>query len=92
MLAKCLWKIHQHTKATDDPKCGPDAILKAVMRAVELLPARKDPSRQDPVLEPIYKVVVLAHKMVTFGKFDVCTDFFCFRIGLTSDRLLVVQK
>lgn len=74
MLAKCLWKIRKHLGMPTDPKYSADAILMALSKSVQLLPVRKDPSRQDPVLEPIYKTISLAHKMVLRGDFDVSID------------------
>ena len=72
MLGKCVWKVHLHGDNPLDPRYTVDAVLATIRRAIKFLPARKDPSRQEPILEPIYKMVVFAHKMVHRGEIDVC--------------------
>ena len=73
MLGKCFWKLHkisseQHN--SDLPQfCR--LALDAFTRAVETTPERKDTNRQDPILEPIYKLVSIVHKLVGFSEMDV---------------------
>ncbi len=65
MLVKCLWKMF----SCDDSICRNGKrphyreVLDACMQAIETLPERKD-SRQEPVLEPHYKLVSIVHKLV----------------------------
>lgn len=62
MLAKCHWKLHQRS---DGRQSSRKALQKSLSRAVRLCPRRKDQARQDPVLEPIYKIVSITHKLVS---------------------------
>lgn len=70
MLAKCEWKIHQKLVG-DGTSERVATIQRALLAAIKTLPPRKDSNRQDPVLEPIYKVVSMAYKMVLRDDIDV---------------------
>ncbi|KAF2837923.1 hypothetical protein M501DRAFT_957458 [Patellaria atrata CBS 101060] len=67
MLSKCLWKMRQCDdeiqRWPDKAQPSTDEVLKPILRAVEILPERRD-SRKEPTLEPHYKIVSLVHKMV----------------------------
>lgn len=65
MLSKCLWKLHQRS---DGRKSSIKVVQNSLSRAVELTPRRRDPNRQDPVLDPIYKTVIITHKLVSVRK------------------------
>jgi hypothetical protein len=71
MLGKCLWKMF--CKAADewDPavqatKPSVDEVLRAFINAIKTVPRPRD-SRQEPILEPHYKLVSIVHKMVMLG-------------------------
>ncbi|KAF2191030.1 transcriptional corepressor of histone-like protein genes [Zopfia rhizophila CBS 207.26] len=73
MLGKCLWKMYcfnadaAHTAATQGealpPNKGPswEEAVDAFVSAIEMLPGKKE--RREPVLEPHYKLVSIAHKL-----------------------------
>lgn len=73
MIGKCFWKLHQVTSEQTDSDLPQFCrlALDAFTRAVETAPERKDVNRQDPVLEPIYKLVSMVHKLVGFSEMDV---------------------
>lgn len=66
MLAKCYWKLHQRS---DGRVSSIKAVQRCLTQAVELLPnpKRKDSTR-DPIMEPIYKVIAVTHKLVAVRK------------------------
>lgn len=71
MLGKCLWKAYY--KVSDEwvatervTKPSMQSILNAFVKAIETVPRPKD-SRQEPILEPHYKLVSIVHKLVTKG-------------------------
>ena len=72
MLGKCLWKMY----IADDKVRGKYAkiamqdVLEAFIAAIENLPKRKD-SRQEPILEPYFKLVSVIHKLVQRGDLEV---------------------
>lgn len=73
MLGKCLWKMQScedHVRGKGRP---PDVqhVLDAFAHAIECLPGRKD-SKQDPILEPHYKLVSVVHKLVQRKQLQVC--------------------
>ncbi|KAI9757919.1 MAG: hypothetical protein M4579_003255 [Chaenotheca gracillima] len=69
MLGKCLWKILQHRdndKATARSVAIPD-VLDAFKDAIKTLPKRRS-DKQEPILEPHYKLASVVHKLVeNFG-------------------------
>lgn len=71
MLGKCLWKMF--CKATDewDPqvqatKPSMQSVLSALIKTIETVPKPRD-GRQDPILEPHYKLASVVHKLVLLG-------------------------
>jgi hypothetical protein len=67
-LGKCLWKMHT---APDDilgknRKPDMDEVVKAFVTAVERCPKVKH-SKEEPILEPHYKIASIAHKLVGRG-------------------------
>ncbi len=65
MLGKCLWKMHNLELAElGDPRnVDISDITEAFVQAIETIPSKRD-TRQDPVLEPHYKLVSTVHKLV----------------------------
>lgn len=72
MLAKCLWKMYSCEDSICLDRDRPDyrEILEASVQAIEALPERKD-NRQEPILEPHYKLVTIVHKLVKRGTLEV---------------------
>ncbi|TAQ86037.1 hypothetical protein B7494_g5637 [Chlorociboria aeruginascens] len=71
MLGKCLWKMFHNGADEWDMKDKVNlpsvySILDCFVSAIQTVPKPKD-SRQEPVLEPHYKLVSIAHKMVELG-------------------------
>ncbi|TVY82942.1 Histone transcription regulator 3-like protein [Lachnellula suecica] len=69
MLGKCLWKMYRKADEEYDPavqatKPSVDEVLSAFLNAVKTVPKPRD-GRQEPTLEPHYKLVSIVHKMVT---------------------------
>lgn len=74
MLGKCLWKMYRRANEEWDPavqatKPSVDEVLRAFVTAVKTVPRPRD-SRQEPILEPHYKLVSIVHKMVEAGSLD----------------------
>lgn len=68
MYAKCLWKMYQKPVEDLDQKdrrSQPtvEAVVAALERSVQVVTAQQKP-RQDPVLEPHYKILSVIHKLV----------------------------
>lgn len=68
MLGKCLWKMYCKADEEWDEKLratrpSMDAVLRAFVNAIRHVPKPRD-SRQEPVLEPHYKLVSIVHKLV----------------------------
>ncbi|KAI9704252.1 MAG: Histone transcription regulator 3 [Candelina mexicana] len=65
MLGKCLWKMHNHERTTTEMQSNVaiHEVIDAFVQAIENIPSKRD-SRQDPVLEPHYKLVSTVHKLV----------------------------
>lgn len=74
MLGKCLWKMHrfnadaiifaaQHNEPLPQNK-GPswEEVIDAFVNAIETLPEKRERGRE-PILEPHYKLVSIAHKL-----------------------------
>ncbi|KAE9376333.1 hypothetical protein N431DRAFT_180202 [Stipitochalara longipes BDJ] len=68
MLGKCYWKMY--CKVDDEwderakaKKPSIDDIIHAFVNAIKTVPKPKD-NRQDPILEPHYKLVSVIHKLV----------------------------
>jgi hypothetical protein len=68
MLGKCLWKMF--CKADDEydvrvkaNKPTVEDVLKPFVNAIKTVPKPRD-SRQEPILEPHYKLVSIVHKLV----------------------------
>lgn len=71
MQGKCLWKAYY--KVPDEwvanegvTKPSMQSVLNAFVKAIDTVPRPKD-SRQDPILEPHYKLVSVVHKLVMKG-------------------------
>ena len=72
MLGKCVWKMYLEAGDPEDSRHEiADKVLEVFNLAVEKLPQRKDPARQEPTLEPIYKVVFVVHRLVTLYNYSV---------------------
>jgi hypothetical protein len=74
MIGKCLWKMYCKAGDEWDPKdrANPPAmqsVLNAFVKAVRTVPKPRD-SRQDPILEPHYKIVSIVHKLVMKGDME----------------------
>jgi hypothetical protein len=74
MYAKCLWKMFQKPVQDLDAKdhgSKPtvDEVVDALERTVEVVVAQQKP-RQDPILEPHYKILSTIHKLVMRGDLD----------------------
>lgn len=66
MLGNCLWKMYTGSKENRNglaPNTAVNEVIDAFLKAVEYTPLRKDSNRQDPVLEPINKLVSIVHKL-----------------------------
>ncbi|CAG8974592.1 hypothetical protein HYALB_00004389 [Hymenoscyphus albidus] len=62
MLGKCLWKMYD--KEPGDPaRPSMDSVLNAFLKAIKTVPMPRD-GRQEPILEPHYKIVSIVHKLV----------------------------
>lgn len=59
-----------------DKVISPRAVTREVIRAIELLPTKKDPRRAPPevILEPHYKLASIVHKMVMADELQVSMD------------------
>jgi hypothetical protein len=74
MRGKCLWKayykISDEWAASEGVTKPPlQSILDAFVKSIDCAPRPKD-SRQDPILEPHYKLVSIVHKLVTKGDME----------------------
>ena len=76
MLAKCLWKMYSCDDSISRGKSRPayQEVLDACVQAIESLPERKD-NRQEPILEPHYKLVTIVHKLVEMRKLLACFPY-----------------
>ncbi|KAB5571927.1 hypothetical protein GE09DRAFT_1097514 [Coniochaeta sp. 2T2.1] len=68
MYAKCLWKMYQKPQDALDEKDRHrqptlKAVLAALERSVQVVTAQQKP-RQEPILEPHYKILSVIHKLV----------------------------
>lgn len=56
-----------------DKVLSPRDVTREIIRAIQLLPTKKDPRRAppEPVLEPHYKLVSIVHKMVLSQDLEV---------------------
>ena len=65
MLGKCLWKMYRHQDNTTEHGglVKIEHVLEAFVRSIETLPERRS-DRQDPILEPHYKLVSAVHKSI----------------------------
>ncbi|KAI9841516.1 MAG: Histone transcription regulator 3 [Thelocarpon superellum] len=67
MLGKCLWKMYRHWKLTQPTSSSVlvqiGDVLHVLIRAIETIPERRS-ERQEPILEPHYKLVSVIHKLV----------------------------
>ncbi|KAI9810904.1 MAG: Histone transcription regulator 3 [Pycnora praestabilis] len=72
MLGKCLWKMSNHESNIrhDRLLVAPREPLEAFIKSVKTVPERKD-SRQEPIIEPHYKLVSIVHKMVQKRRLSV---------------------
>lgn len=68
MLGKCYWRVHMYERSRAGfAKETADKALECFHKVVEMLPSRRESSRQEAVLEPIYKLVFVILKMVKLG-------------------------
>jgi len=88
MLAKCLWKMYSCEDSIAKSKRRPDyqEVLDACVQAIDTLPERKD-NRQEPILEPHYKLVTIVHKLVKRRKLQVGLQHWNWKIILTRNSL-----
>jgi len=68
MLGKCYWKMFRKVDDEWDEKAKAkrptvDEIIHAFVNAIKTVPKPKD-NRQDPILEPHYKLASIVHKLV----------------------------
>lgn len=74
-MAKCSWKMFSHDDEAReiDNALLPNEVTAEIIKAIELLPTKKDPKRasSEPILEPHYKLVSVVHKMVVEGDLEV---------------------
>lgn len=74
-LSKCTWKMfcRDNESREIDKILIPENVTGEIIRAIELLPTKKDPRRApaEPILEPHYKLVSVVHKMVTMEELEV---------------------
>jgi hypothetical protein len=71
MQGKCLWKAYYQVSdewAANERVIKPSmqSVIDAFVKAIDTVPRPKD-SRQDPILEPHYKLVSIVHKLVMKG-------------------------
>lgn len=102
MLGKCLWKMHSCGDDVRGKAQPPDVqyALDAFAHAIECLPGRKD-SRQDPILEPHYKLVSVVHKLVqrrqlqvgyTLVMYDTLLTMYCSpKEAVMPSKLLLIH-
>jgi hypothetical protein len=73
MIGKCRWKMY--SKVGDDSgrnsskKPTMESVLEAFVNAIKTVPKPRD-SRQEPILEPHYKLVSIVHKLVVHGAME----------------------
>lgn len=93
MLGKCLWKIHTLGPNNNDLEDNDASklrfkhnsasrVFEAFWEAVKTTPERKDPGKQEPILEPIYKVVTILYKLVLDDEIPQ------YQAALAIDRIL----
>ncbi|KAF2672690.1 hypothetical protein BT63DRAFT_382587 [Microthyrium microscopicum] len=71
MLGKCLWKMFTAPdEMSGKHKPTVTSITDTFVRAIEALPSTGS-RKQDPVIEPHYKLVSIVHKLVNRGALDV---------------------
>jgi hypothetical protein len=71
MLGKCLWKILNHPTnlQSEFPLVAINDPIRCFVEAVNTVPERRD--RQEPILEPHYKLVSIVHKLVQSKSIEV---------------------
>ena len=73
MKGKCLWKMFNHpadVELSEEDIISPKEVIQAFVRAIETVPPRKF-EKQDPIIEPHYKLVSVVHKLVRAGYLEV---------------------
>jgi hypothetical protein len=72
MLSKCLWKMFNSSDSVrgSSKQIEVDDVLDSLLDAIETLPERKD-SRSEPIFEPHFRLVSIAHKLVCKGILEV---------------------
>lgn len=69
MLGKCLWKLHvredRQEPRTERPTV--EKVISAFEKAIETVPKPRD-TRAEPIIEPHYKLVSVAYKLVRYGR------------------------
>jgi len=71
MLGKCMWKLHNNRDRQEGRGPSANQIEKAYLNSIKVSPGRKEAKGQEPIFEPIYKLIILAHKLVQRGELDV---------------------
>ena len=67
MLGKCLWKLFGHYQfSSASYKVSYKLPIDAFLKAIENVPEKRDNRHPDkePILEPHYKIVTIAYKLV----------------------------
>ncbi|KAI9791427.1 MAG: Histone transcription regulator 3 [Piccolia ochrophora] len=72
MSGKCLWKMYNHPEqgSKGAPTITLSDVIATFVKAIETLPERKT-EKQDPILEPHYKLVSIVHKLVQRKKIEL---------------------
>src|SRR5271154_177215 len=70
MLGKCRWKMYsfgdEFDPRAESQRPSLEVVLSSFEMAIETVPRPRD-SRAEPILEPHYKLVSIAHKLVMSG-------------------------
>ncbi|KAI9824302.1 MAG: Histone transcription regulator 3 [Phylliscum demangeonii] len=70
MKAKCLWKMCCRGVANDEGPVYVQDVVESLQLAVRAVPKRRS-DRQDPIIEPFYKLMSVVNKAVRGGKLSV---------------------
>lgn len=75
MLSKCLWKMFNCSEAVrgNFRQISPYDVISSLISSMDTLPRRKD-TRSDPIFEPYFKLVSIAHKLVQGGHLPVSSN------------------
>ena len=73
MKGKCLWRMFNHpadAELSEENVVSLKEVIQAFVRAIEMVPPRRS-EKQDPIIEPHYKLVSVVHKLVRAGHLEV---------------------